>query len=264
MDDEAFPEWDFASLSTWTGGLLDDGGVVLTRVRRGEQIGVVRLSPDLKASQWIPRVPGVSPRGENIPEGQGHLLASATNVAAYFDQGTVRIEGCDGKLLGSFDAGSSGRKSIPLLRFLGQDRLLFQGGGRLEVRDYSGKVLRRLSALEHGWGDRIAQSADGNRLLSDSLTRHVGLAQSIKEKALVLPTMGMSADGEVPNGEIVRVVDTASGRLCFEWEGGATFLPRFGSHADIDPSGRLVAIVTQETLAMYRLPGAGVQKSGER
>jgi hypothetical protein len=31
LDDEAFPEWDFAGLSTWTGGLLDDGGVVLDK-----------------------------------------------------------------------------------------------------------------------------------------------------------------------------------------------------------------------------------------
>jgi hypothetical protein len=242
-----------------------DGGVVLTRVRRGGQIGVVLLSPDLHTSQWIPRAPGVSPRGENIPVGQGRLLDHAANVAAYFDQGTVRIVGFDGKLLGSFNAGSSSRQLIPLIRFLGQDRLLFQGGGRLEVRDYNGEVLRRLRRLEHGWGDRIAQSADGNRLLFDSLTRHVGFAQSIKEKALVLPTMGLSADGEVPNGEMVRVVDTGSGRLCFEWKGDATFLPRFGSHADIDPSGRLVAIVTQETLAIYRLPSAcTVQKTDER
>jgi hypothetical protein len=28
LDDAAFPEWDFSSLSTWTGGLLGDGGVV--------------------------------------------------------------------------------------------------------------------------------------------------------------------------------------------------------------------------------------------
>ena len=28
LDDAAFPEWDFTSMSTWTGGMLDDGGVV--------------------------------------------------------------------------------------------------------------------------------------------------------------------------------------------------------------------------------------------
>jgi len=28
LDEAAFPEWDFSSLATWTGGMLDDGGVV--------------------------------------------------------------------------------------------------------------------------------------------------------------------------------------------------------------------------------------------
>ena len=233
-----------------------DGGVVLNGVRRGRQIEVLRLDPDLSTSQWNPRVPGLSPAGEKIPDEPGRLLDRSANAAAYVDEGTVRIWGFDGKLLGSFDAGSSGRKSIPLFHFLGQDRLLFQGGGRLAVRDYHGKVLRTLGRQEHGRGVRIAPSADGSRLLFDSLTRNVGLAQSIKEKALVLPTMGMSTDGDVPNGETVRVIETRSGRLCFEWKGDATFLPRIGSHADIDPSGRFAAIVTQESLVIYRLPEA--------
>jgi hypothetical protein len=28
LEDAAFPEWDFGSMSAWTGGMLDDGGVV--------------------------------------------------------------------------------------------------------------------------------------------------------------------------------------------------------------------------------------------
>jgi hypothetical protein len=31
LEDAAFPEWDFRNLSTWTGGLLDNGGVVLDK-----------------------------------------------------------------------------------------------------------------------------------------------------------------------------------------------------------------------------------------
>jgi len=31
LEDAAFPEWDFSGLSTWTGGLLDNGGVVLDK-----------------------------------------------------------------------------------------------------------------------------------------------------------------------------------------------------------------------------------------
>jgi hypothetical protein len=31
VEDAAFPEWDFSSMSTWTGGMLDNGGVVLNK-----------------------------------------------------------------------------------------------------------------------------------------------------------------------------------------------------------------------------------------
>lgn len=31
LQDEAFPQWNFANLSTWTGGMLDNGGVVLNK-----------------------------------------------------------------------------------------------------------------------------------------------------------------------------------------------------------------------------------------
>jgi hypothetical protein len=232
-----------------------DGGVVLNGVLRGGKIGSVLLDPNLHTSQWIPRVPGVSPGGEKIPEGQGRLLDHAANAAAYLDQGTVRIQGVNGRILGSFHEDSSDIKSIQPFRFLGHDRLLFQGSGRLKILNYKGKVLRTLKRRERGWmGDKIAPSGDGNRLLFDSFTRQVGWARSMTEKALVLPTMGMSADGDVPNGETVRVVDTRSGKECFEWKGKAKLLPAFGSHADIDPSGRLVAILTDDSLAIYRVP----------
>jgi len=232
-----------------------DGRVVLNGVLSGAQIGSLLLDPNLHTSQWIPRVPGVSPGGEKIPEGQGRLLDHAANAAAYLDQGTVRIQGVDGRILGSFHADSSDTKSIQPFRFLGQDRLLFQGSERLKVLNYNGKVLRTLKRKEHGWmGDKLASSGDGNRLLFDRFTRQIGWARSMTEKALLLATMGMSADGNVPDGEMVRVVDTRSGKKCFEWKGNANLLPAFGSHADIDPSGRLVAILTADSLAIYRLP----------
>lgn len=31
LEDAAFPEWDFSNMSTWTGGMLDNGGVVLDK-----------------------------------------------------------------------------------------------------------------------------------------------------------------------------------------------------------------------------------------
>jgi hypothetical protein len=228
-----------------------DGGVLLGGVVRRRAWGAVLLDEGLHTSRWIPKVPGTSALGEKIAEGQGRLLAHTTNLAAYWDHGTVRIQSIDGKLLGSFEVGG---KSSPTISFLGQDRILFELGSGLEIRGFNGKVLRKLKKPGRALGERKKQSEDGSRLLYDSFTRRVGLAQTIKEDALVVPSMGMSTDGYVPNGEDVRVIDTGSGKACFEWYGKEKLLPPFGDHADVDPSGRLVAVMTQRALAIFRLP----------
>jgi hypothetical protein len=232
-----------------------DGGVLLGGVVRRRVRGAVLLDQGLQSSRWIPKVPGYSALGEKIAEGQGRLLAHTSNVAAYWDHGTVRIQSIDGKLLGSFVVDSE--KSSPAISFLGQDRVLFEEGvGGLEIRDFSGKVLRKLKKPNRALGEKTKQSEDGSRLLYDSFTRRVGPTQTIKEDALAVATHGLSTDGDVPNGEVVRVIDTGSGRSCFEWYGKEKLLPAFGDHADVDPSGRLVAIMTQGTLTIFRLPDA--------
>ncbi len=236
-----------------------DGGVLLTSVRRGKENGAVHLSRDLTNSQWSPTATGISATGEKIPQGSGRLLAHSANAAAYLDQGTVRIQGIDGKLLGSFVAGRPKDKFIPIALFLGTDRLWFQKDGSPKILDFNGKVILKLDRPD-GWGNRIGKSDDGTRLMYDRFTRHVGLAQTIMEGALVLPTMGMSTDGDVPNGEMVSVIDTVSGKTCFEWNGKDKLLSIGGYHADINPSGRLVAIMTQGTLAIYRLPDSCTSK----
>jgi hypothetical protein len=224
-----------------------DGGVLLAGVVRRREWGAVLLDQGLQTSRWIPKVPGFSAFGEKIVEGEGRLLGHTTNLAAYLDHGTVRIQSIDGKLLGSFEVGG---KQVPTISFIGQDRILFGG---TEIRDFNGKVLRKLKEPDRALGEKTKVSTDGSRLLYDSFTRRVGLAQTIKEDALVVPTMGMSADGYVPNGEAVRVTDTGSGKRCFEWYGKENLLPPFLDHADIDPSGRLVAIMTRSNLAIFKL-----------
>jgi hypothetical protein len=234
-----------------------DGGVLLEGVIRRREKGAVLLDEGLHTSRWIPKIPGASALGEKVADGQGRLLAHTTKLAAYWDHGTVRIQSIDGKLLGSFEAGG---KSSPSITFLGQDRLLFEESGGPEIRGFDGKVLRKLKKPGRALGERKKQSEDGSRLLYDSFTRRWGLAQTIKEDALVIPSMGTSTDGYVPNGEVVRVTDTESGKPCLEWYGKEKLLPPFGDHADVDPSGRLVAIMTQSALAIFRLPDSCATK----
>ncbi len=231
-----------------------DGGVLLSGVVRRRERGAVLLDQGLQTSRWIPKVPGFSAFGEKVAEGEGRLLGHSTNLAAYLDRGTVRIQSIDGKLLGSFGVGE---RSLSAISFLGQDRILLEGrSGGPEIRDFNGKILRKLRKPDRALGERTKVSADGSRLLYDSFTRRVGPARTIMEDALLVPTMGMRGDGDVPNGEVVRVTDTGSGKRCFEWYGKENLLSPFLDHADIDPSGRLVAIMTQGKLAVFELPDA--------
>ena len=231
-----------------------DGGVLLTGIVRERQRGAILFDAGLHTPRWIPKIPNSSAIGEKIVEGQGKLLAHTTNLAAYWDHGTVQIQNVEGRIVGSFEVGGN---HIPVVSFLGQDRVLFKDS---EIRDFHGKVLRKLKMPGRSLGWKTRQTGDGSRVLYDSFTRRVGLAQTIKEDALLVPTMGMEADGWVPNGEVVRVTDTRSGKQCFEWYGRENLLPPFEDHADVDPTGRLVAIMTQGTLALYKLPDACTSK----
>jgi len=66
--------------------------------------------------------------------------------------------------------------------------------------------------------------------------------------------MGVGVDDQKSNGESVRVIDTATGKSCFELR-GATGLTGAGEpHADLDPSGQLVAVVTRNSLSVYEVP----------
>jgi hypothetical protein len=96
--------------------------------------------------------------------------------------------------------------------------------GRAETSDLPQLESVRLPSAFY-FGDRVQKGESG--------------WGAISRKTLVVPTMGLSTDGYVPNGEDVRVIDTGSGKACFEWYGKEKLLPPFGDHADVDLSIRL-------------------------
>jgi hypothetical protein len=197
---------------------------------------------------------------QRILSGAGAILSVSDDALAYFDEGTVHIQGMDGTTLGSFatvppktltfGSVSITPKSIPTLRFLGHDRLWSENGSDVKILNFNGKLIQTLDRPD-GWGVNIGQSSDGSRILYDRYTRHIPLAQKIEEGAAA--AMGVGAD-EKPNGEMVLVIDTRSGKQCFEWNSSTNLLVAGQFHADIDPSGRLIAIMTPTTLNIYRLP----------
>lgn len=97
-------------------------------------------------------------------------------------------------------------------------------------------------------------------MLYDQYTRHVSVFQRFGEYAVAIASLGLGVADENSNGELVRVVDTTNGKICFEWHATKDMAEVGHYHADIAPSGQLVATLTQTTLAVYQLPTACTAK----
>jgi hypothetical protein len=201
-----------------------------------------------------------------VISGTGTILSVSDDAVAYFDGGTVHIEGMDGTNLGSFETAppkpltfgsvTITPKSIPMLRFLGRDRLWSENGSGVRILDFNGKLIQTLDRPD-GWGANIGQSSDGSRILCDRYTLDIPLTRKIEEYAAA--AMGVGVDDK-PNGEMVLAIDTRSGKRCFEWNSRSNLLVVGQFHADIDPSGRLIAIMTPTSLNIYRFPDGCVAK----
>ncbi|MGA2352925.1 MAG: hypothetical protein ABSG02_00415 [Terriglobales bacterium] len=201
---------------------------------------------------WVAYKMGPPP--ERIREGIGAVLSVSNEAVAYLDQGTVHIEGMDGKPLGMFAL-----KARPTIRFVGHDRLWVESGSEVEIADFNGKLIQTLEKPD-GWGFRIGQSSDGSRILYDRYTRHISLAQKAEEDAVAVVTLGVGVGDEGANAEMVQVIDTRSGKKCFEWNSRKNLLVAGQFHADIDPSGRLIAIMNRTALNIYRSPETCIEK----
>jgi hypothetical protein len=258
---------------------VPDGRVILDYGPTGAKQNAVLLDSHLRAPLLVPKAAGIrqsqisitgetfvrqdgnewmayktGPPPQRIRTGTGLVLSVSDEAVAHVDHDTVHIEGMDGKPLGSFAVTP---RALPTIRFLGHDHLWSQNGSQVEILDFNGKPIQTLDRPD-GWGFRIGQTSDGSRILYDRYTRHIPLAQKVEEQAIGTAT-GVWAD-EKPNGEMVLVIDTRSGNHCFEWNSQTNLLVAGQFHADIDPSGRLIAIMTPTTLNIYRLPEGCVAK----
>jgi len=64
------------------------------------------------------------------------------------------------------------------------------------------------------------------------------------------------AGTEAVNHEDVKVVDTVTGKSCFEWQRGFPETYNQIRSAAISPSGKFMAIMEANTLSIYPLPDA--------
>jgi hypothetical protein len=187
-----------------------------------------------------------------IRSGTGEPVSVSDERIAYIEEGILKIDTVDGRHLGSFRAAKPSEAN-PHVQFLGKDRLWFDDAKKPQIRDFNGKILLSFKKTD-GWGFRTGRSADGSRVVLDLHTRHVPLMQNVKETTVLFLSFGMGVGDESDNGETVRVVDTNTGKLCFEWKSRPDFLSGGDYHADLEPSGHRVAIMTRTSLSIFELP----------
>jgi hypothetical protein len=183
---------------------------------------------------------------ESVRTGVGQILSISDEFIAHRVGHIIRIETINGTAAGQANDPDSNCH----VDLLGGNRLLMNCNERF-VADFHGSKLLGINL--QGWGFRSGQSQKGERVLFDNYTRTISAAKRISESFESLLSLGMGPPVQ-PNGETVRVLDTFTGKICFNLE-SSKLLGRAGEyHADLSPSGHFVAILSEQTLSIYQLP----------
>lgn len=189
---------------------------------------------------------------EPLREGAGDLRSVSDEVVVIQNGKAITAETIDGKRLGSFSL--SDDVSGLHARLLGNSKLLLPDcRNTVAVVDFAGK--RQLNIRQPGLcGLRdTTSSTDGRRILFDFVAHKTSGLRHMLENIQAIPSFGMVGPEDF-NREEVRVLDTVTGKSCFDWH--RTFPMTYSQirSAAISPSGGFVAIAVGNTLSLYQLP----------
>jgi hypothetical protein len=190
-------------------------------------------------------------RLEPLREGTGDLLSVSDEVVLIQDGKAMNVETIDGKRLGSFSASNEAWDYQAGL--LGNNKLYLDDCKSVRVADFEGRTQLEMHPRKGCSLGDTKSSADGKRMLFDFTNRKVSGLQNVLESVRTITTLGMSGEEDV-NREQVRVVDSVTGRLCFDWHRSFPLTYSQVRSAAISPSGEFVAIAAENTLSVYRLP----------
>lgn len=234
------------------------------------------LAPDLRGSTELPiksLVPGVPtadtvaefqgfnswelfqlwPRFTSIAKGNGEILSHSDDLIVSRTDREIRVQRVTGVIVGSFQVAPRSQ-CYEKAMLIGGDRLFLSGCKDDSIADFHGNELLKV-ADPRGWGFRYGVSWDGGRILFDHYTRTTTLLQRWEEYLESIISFGMAPD-EQSNGESVRVIDTKTGKTCFDLDSPGHLFGVAGEyHADISPSGALAAVLNAGRLEIYGLPG---------
>lgn len=193
---------------------------------------------------------------DQIGQGTGELLSVSRDAVCYRMGDSLVTADLGNHQLGAFRLACPANVGVKA-EFAGHDRLLLSDCKRQNILiSFLGKQITSLGP-DGGWGFRHGWSADYSRISFDIYARRVPGIQRFGElvSALIGGLAGIGAADEQSTGESIRVVDTLTGKRCFTLDIPDLSLGATGTyHADIDPSGRWLAVVSRQTLDIYRLP----------
>ena len=191
-------------------------------------------------------------RTELIREGHGELQSVSDSVALFREGDVIHVESLDGRKSSAMAVSKCGGiRAEPA----GPEHLFIEGcGDGGTIRGLNWGFIRSI-AEPPGWGGRHGWTSDGGRILFDHYTRTVSASERSLEALAAAATLGLGSANEQANGERIQVIDTKTGGVCFDWDSKLKPLGLAGEyHADISPSGGLVAVVGWGKLMIYRMP----------
>lgn len=194
----------------------------------------------------------LTPTKALLRQGAGELLSLSDDLLVFRSNDEIKVEKMTGQQLGSFAVPPRSTCYAKAL-LLGSDRLYINGCGPGRIADFTGKTIIEMPEPD-GWGVRFGLTQKGHRLLFDKYTRRISRFQRIGESVESVLTLGM---GPVvtSKGELIRVVDTNTGKTCFELDSPERKFGQDGEfHADISPSGNFVVIASTSKVSIYQLP----------
>ena len=193
---------------------------------------------------------------EQVAQGAGELLSISGEAVSYRAGDTLVTANLANRQFGAFRLTCPANLGIRA-DFAGPDRLLLNDCKRDNtLTSFQGREIIKLGP-DNGWGFRYGWSADYSRISFDTYTRRILPVQKFSEavSAVITGLAGLGAADQSSTGESIRVVDTLTGKRCFGLDIPDLSLGSSGTyHADIDPSGRWLAVVSKRSLDVYPLP----------
>ncbi|HWH57270.1 MAG TPA: hypothetical protein VN682_06550 [Terriglobales bacterium] len=209
-------------------------------------------------SQWAPSswtLYRLTDKVEPLRAGSGELLGISDQFALIQDGSTIRVEGLNGKQVGSFTAPAGPGGSYASAGALGSSSIYLDDCRDVQIVGLNGNPLRELRPHKGCSEGDTSSSIDGRRMLFDFTDRKVSGPRRVIDGLRSVTTFGM-AGTEAVNHEDVKVVDTVTGKSCFEWQRGFPETYNQIRSAAISPSGKFMAIMEANTLSIYPLPDA--------